>query len=82
MHRSPEPTEDQLSPDYQPRVTYPGTGHGRQPMYRPHTYLGAAGHWIHLTGVALPLVIPEIIKDPDARWRALLAEQLSARISG
>ena len=81
MHRSPELTEDPLSPDYPPRVTYPTAGQGRQPIYRPHTYLGAAGHWIHLAGVAAPLVIAEVIKDPNARWRALRLASVGAAIA-
>jgi len=43
----------------------------RQAFYRPRTSLGAAGHWIHMLGVTAPLVIGEVIKDPDARWRAI-----------
>ena len=86
MHRSPELTEDYLSPDHPPRVTYQNAGHGRQPMYHPHTYLGAAylgaaGHWIHLAGVAAPLVIAEVIKDPNARWKALRLVSVGAAIA-
>jgi len=39
------------------------------------TSLGAAGHWIHLAAVAAPLIIGEVIKDPDKRWRALRLAQ-------
>jgi len=81
MHRSPELTEDQLTLGYPPRVTYPNAGHAHPPMYRPHTYLGAAGHWIHLASVAAPLVIAEIIKDPNARWRALRLVSVGAAIA-
>jgi len=43
----------------------------RQAFKHSRTSLGAAGHWIHMLGVAAPLVIGEVIKDPDARWRAI-----------
>jgi hypothetical protein len=31
--------------------------------------MGAAGHWIHMAGLFAPLVIGEIVKDADKRWR-------------
>ena len=43
----------------------------RQPFHHPRTSLGVAGHWIHLAGVTAPLIIGELVKDPQARWRAL-----------
>jgi hypothetical protein len=43
----------------------------RQPYHRPHTTLGAAGHWVHLLNVAAPLVISEVVKDADKKWRYL-----------
>ncbi len=43
----------------------------RHAIRHPKTSLGAAGHWIHILSVAAPLVIAEMIKDPDKKWRAL-----------
>ena len=43
----------------------------RQSFHHSRTSLGAAGHWIHIATVAAPLVIAEVIKDPDKRWRAM-----------
>lgn len=46
----------------------------RQAFRHSRTSLGATsmfGHWVHLVSMAVPLVIPEITKDPDKRWRAL-----------
>lgn len=34
---------------------------------RPHT--SGAGHWLRTAGVLAPLVIGEVVKDPDQRWR-------------
>lgn len=31
--------------------------------------MGAAGHWIHMAGLFAPLVIGEVVKDADKRWR-------------
>ena len=33
--------------------------------------MGAAGHWIKMGGILAPLVIGEIVKDPDQRWRLI-----------
>ena len=41
----------------------------RQAFHRPRNLPGVAGHWIHLGAVLSPLVIGEMIKDPDKRWR-------------
>jgi hypothetical protein len=41
----------------------------RQAFRNPHTSFGAAGHWVRMAGMMAPLVIGEIIKDPDKRWR-------------
>ena len=42
---------------------------GRQQFRHPRTSMGAAGHWIHMAGLFAPLVIGEVIKDADKRWR-------------
>lgn len=45
--------------------------HQREAFHQPHTSLGAAGHLLHLGMVAAPLVIGEVIKDADKKWRAM-----------
>jgi hypothetical protein len=40
----------------------------RQAFHNPHTSYGA-GHWIKTAGILAPLVIGELVKDPDQRWR-------------
>ena len=49
--------------------------------------MGATGHWVKMAGIMAPLVIGEVIKDTDKRWRwtriasvatALIAEGLWA----
>ena len=64
-----------------PRTPYPGAQTNRQPFHHPHTALGAAGHWIHLVAIAAPLIIGEVIKDPDKRWRALRLASVGAGLA-
>lgn len=56
---------------YRPSDSYPYQQAARRSIHKPNTSLGATGHWIHLLTVAAPLVIAEVIKDPDKKWRAL-----------
>lgn len=30
---------------------------------------GSAGHWIRMAGILSPLIIGELVKDADKRWR-------------
>jgi hypothetical protein len=46
-------------------------GTQRQPYHHSNTSVGAFGHWIHLINVATPLVISEVVKDADKKWRYL-----------
>jgi hypothetical protein len=57
----------------------------RMQFARAHSQIGAgsAGHWIKMAGILSPLIIGELVKDADKRWRwirissvatALLAE--------
>ena len=48
-----------------------GAPHVRQAFHRPHTSLGAVGHLLHVSMVAAPLLIGEVIPDSDKRWRAM-----------
>jgi len=45
--------------------------YSRQSFQRAHSSIGAgsAGHWIKMAGILSPLIIGEIIKDADKRWR-------------
>jgi hypothetical protein len=52
-----------------PRAT---TGHAqsdRKRSHEPHTYPGGAGHWVRTVGALAPLVIGELVKDPQQKWR-------------
>jgi hypothetical protein len=54
----------------------------RQPYHKPHSSIGAAGHWIKTAGILAPLVIGEFVKDADQRWRYIrLASVATALIS-
>ena len=79
------------SPSVQPylKPEYLDMPYSRQSFQHAHTSIGAgsAGHWIKMAGILSPLIIGEIIKDADKRWRwirisavatALLSEGLWA----
>jgi hypothetical protein len=63
-----------------PQDQYP-----RSPSHSPPSELG---HWVRTAGILAPLVIGEIVKDPERKWRfvritsvavALISEGLHAR---
>ncbi len=62
-----------------PRANF-GDGH-RQSFHHSRVALGATGHWIHLASVTAPLVIGEIVKDPEKRWRALRPASVAAALA-
>ncbi len=71
-----------------PSHTSPRPAHGapargdRQPYHKPHSPIGAAGHWIKTAGILAPLVIGEFVKDAEQRWRYIrLASVATALIS-
>jgi hypothetical protein len=42
----------------------------RQAFHRPHTSMGATtGHWVKTAGILSPLLIGELVKDPEKKWR-------------
>jgi hypothetical protein len=81
MNRSASFTERLAPQGYSPRSASPEAPCARQQFRHPRTSLGAAGHWIHLAAVAAPLVIGEVIKDPDKRWRALRLASVGAALA-
>jgi hypothetical protein len=40
----------------------------REPRHRPPSS-GGTGHWTRTIGVLVPLVIGEVVKNPEQRWR-------------
>ena len=81
MNRPASFTE-RLGPQaYPARAIYPEAPYRRQAFHHPRTSLGAAGHWLHLAAVTAPLVIGEVIKDPDKRWRALRLASVAAALA-
>jgi hypothetical protein len=68
-----------------PRAATERAPFNRQPYHKPHTAIGATGHWVREAGILAPLIISEFVKDPEQRWRyvriasvatALLSEAL------
>jgi hypothetical protein len=81
MNRSASFTERFASQGTAPRAGYAEPPYPKQQFRHARTSLGAAGHWIHLAAVAAPLVIGEVIKDPDKRWRALRLASVGAALA-
>ena len=56
-----------------PQILPPHAGYTnapeRQAFHRPHTSIGATGHWVKTAGILAPLIIGEFVKDADQRWR-------------
>jgi len=69
MPQATETAGRSWSQGFQPRASQNYTPHKGQPIHKPHTSLGAAGHWIHMAGLFAPVVIGEVIQDADKRWR-------------
>src|SRR5580658_8394703 len=73
-----------------PRAAQP-EGYDQQPLererqcfQRAHTSIGAgsAGHWIRMAGILSPLIIGELVKDADQRWRLIrIASVTTALVS-
>ena len=54
----------------------------RRAYHKPHSSLGATGHWIKTAGILAPLVIGEFVKDAEQRWRYIrIASVATALIS-
>jgi len=47
-----------------------------------HTHVGAgsAGHWIKMAGILSPLIIGELVKDVDKRWRWIRIASVSTAL--
>jgi hypothetical protein len=81
MNRTASFTDRFASQATAPRAGYSAAPFNRQQFHHPRTSLGAAGHWIHLAAVAAPLIIGEVIKDPDAKWRAMRFVSVGAALA-
>ena len=70
LHNLPGEMEPRAAQTY-PKSNYQDTPYPRQCFQRAHTSVGAgsAGHWLRMAGILSPLVIGEIVKDADKRWR-------------
>jgi hypothetical protein len=54
----------------------------RQCFQRGQTSVGAgsAGHWIKMAGILSPLIIGELVKDADKRWRWIRIASVSTAL--
>ena len=52
----------------------------RQPYHNPHTSIGATSHWIRTAGLLAPLIIGELVEDPNKRWRWIRIASVSTAL--
>jgi hypothetical protein len=54
----------------------------RRCFQRAQTSIGAAsaGHWIKMAGILSPLIIGELVKDADKRWRWIRIASVSTAL--
>jgi hypothetical protein len=54
----------------------------RQCFQRANSHVGAgsAGHWIKMAGILSPLIIGELVKDADKRWRWIRIASVSTAL--
>ena len=54
----------------------------RQCFQRAHASVGAgsAGHWIRMAGILSPLIIGELVKDADKKWRWIRIASVSTAL--
>jgi hypothetical protein len=54
----------------------------RQCFQHAHSQIGAgsAGHWIRMAGILSPLIIGELVKDADKRWRWIRIASVSTAL--
>lgn len=45
-----------------------------------HIGAGSAGHWIRMAGILSPLIIGELVKDSDKRWRWIRISSLATAL--
>ena len=59
-----------MAPSYHPSGAHQSqNSNSRQAFQHPRTQMGAAGHWVKTLGILSPLIIHEMIKDPEQKWR-------------
>jgi len=51
------------------------------PFRKSQVSMGSKGHWVHMLGLLAPLVIGEVVKDPDKRWRAVRISALVTAVA-
>jgi hypothetical protein len=54
--------------------------HTGKPFHKPHTSIGATGHWIRTAGLFAPLVIGEFVHDAAQYRRAIRITTIAAAL--
>jgi hypothetical protein len=55
----------------------------RQAFHHTHSSIGggSAGHWIKMAGILSPLIIGELVKDSEKRWRWIRIVSVAAALT-
>jgi hypothetical protein len=56
-------------------------GHADRERER-HPHHSGAGHWIRIAGTVSPLLIGELVKDPEKRWRFIRISSVAMAVIG
>jgi hypothetical protein len=54
--------------------------HHRRPQRGARAAEGEIGHWVRTAGILAPLIIGELVKDPDRKWRFIRITSVAAAI--
>ena len=54
--------------------------HQRRTQGRAQAVEGEIGHWVRTAGILAPLIIGELVKDPDRKWRFIRITSVAAAI--
>ena len=50
------------------------------PRASSHTPPSEVGHWVRTAGILSPLIIGEIVKDPEKKWRFIRVSSVAAAL--
>lgn len=61
----------------QQSIDPPDTLVARQPCHSPPSEIG---HWVRTAGILSPLVIGELVKDPEKKWRFIRVSSVAVAL--
>jgi hypothetical protein len=53
----------------------------KKPVRQPrHSVEGEVGHWVRTAGILSPLLIGELVKDPERKWRFIRVSSVAVAL--